>query len=70
MSGAGFPACEQPAKDHENGTETQAGKPAPLIPPGQMPHFARPSRFRELIQKWVDAEIELCKIKLRETDEG
>ena len=27
-------------------------------------------RFRELIQKWVDAEIELCKIKLRETDEG
>jgi hypothetical protein len=27
-------------------------------------------RFRELTQKWIDAEIELCKIKLRETDEG
>jgi hypothetical protein len=27
-------------------------------------------RFRELIQKWIDAEIELCRIKLRETDEG
>jgi len=26
-------------------------------------------RFRELIQKWIDAGIELCKIKLRETDE-
>ena len=26
-------------------------------------------RFRELVQKWVDAEIELCKIKLREADE-
>ena len=22
-------------------------------------------RFRELIQKWVDAEIELCKLKLK-----
>ena len=27
-------------------------------------------RFREMIQKQIDAEIELCKTKLLEIDEG
>jgi len=37
---------------------------------GSLVAESRYARFRELIQKWVDAEIELCRIKLRETDEG
>jgi len=41
LNGSGFPACG--AEGHENGSETRAGKPAPLILQGQMSHFARPS---------------------------
>jgi hypothetical protein len=44
----------QPAKGHENRSETQAGKPAPRILPGETLYFARPSDLLFKNQFFVD----------------